>query len=350
MADGVDRNFSGFSTKEEENMKERLTRMEKELCEMKIKLENAEQEIKRLEKLNANSQEAEGEEGGIAMRLQVRSQSSKEWCNKHDGEKTVDMKEIIKEQEDERERETQLGKQMLEDKAQRSTYRGNTEAEEEEGGIAMRLQVRSQTSKEWCNKHDGEKTVDMKEIIKEQEDERERETQLGKQMLEDKAQRSTYRGNTVRRDTFDKNKSIVIIGDIEGHQEDRYKRARERRDRVNHILGKMSDGNSFWASQVVETRRIGRYERNSSRPIRVKFRSKTVAEEVLGASWKLSYEANYRKIYLRQDLDKDERERLGDMLKQVKVLNEHRSEEEKQDFFWRVKHMRIRQWFINWRD
>ena len=261
-------------------MKERLTRMEKELCEMKIKLENAEQEIKRLEKLNANSQEAEGEEGGIAMRLQVRSQSSKEWCNKHDGEKTVDMKEIIKEQEDERERETQLGKQML----------------------------------------------------------------------EDKAQRSTYRGNTVRRDTFDKNKSIVIIGDIEGHQEDRYKRARERRDRVNHILGKMSDGNSFWASQVVETRRIGRYERNSSRPIRVKFRSKTVAEEVLGASWKLSYEANYGKIYLRQDLDKDERERLGDMLKQVKVLNEHRSEEEKQDFFWRVKHMRIRQWFINWRD
>ena len=81
------------------------------------------------------------------------------------------------------------------------------------------------SKKEW-NQYDS-KTIEMKEIIKEQEKERERENKLEKQRLKDKVPKSTLRRNLVMRDTFDKNRCIMIVGDIEGHQEVRYERERE---------------------------------------------------------------------------------------------------------------------------
>ena len=50
----------------------------------------------------------------------------------------------------------------------------------------------------------------------------------------------------------------MIVGDIEGHQEVRYERVRERNDRVKKIFGKISNENSSWVGQVKEVRRLGR--------------------------------------------------------------------------------------------
>ena len=198
-----------------------------------------------------------------------------------------------------------------------------------------------------------QKTVEMKEIIKEQEEEKERENKLEKQRLKHREPNLTLSGNPVRGgnfDNFDKNRCIMIIGDIEGHQEVRYERVKERKARVIEILKKMSDGNDSWFGEITGVRRLGRYVKNTSRPIRVEFNSRKVAKEVLGCSWRLRFVADHEKIFLRQDLNKEEREKLGYMLQDVKVRNDQRSEEQKEMFFWRVRNMRIRKWFINRRE
>ena len=95
-----------------------------------------------------------------------------------------------------------------------------------------------------------------------------------------------------------------------------------------------------------EVRRLGLYKKGESRPIKVKFRSENVAKEVLAASCRLCHVSGYSKIFLRRDLNIEEREKLGELLQIAREQNENRSEEDKLNFFWRVKDMQIKKWFI----
>ena len=109
----------------------------------------------------------------------------------------------------------------------------------------------------------------------------------------------------------------------------------------------MGNENEKWIEEIEEVRRFGKYNKGETRPMRIKFRSEVTAKEVLSVSWKLNKETEYSKIYLRKDLNKEERENLKIMLQEARNKNESRSEEEKESFFWKVKDMKIKKWFFN---
>ena len=99
-----------------------------------------------------------------------------------------------------------------------------------------------------------------------------------------------------------------------------------------------------------EVRKHGKYLKGKSRTLKVKFSSENVAKKVLATFWKLDYEGGYEKIFLRPDLIKDEREKLGGLMQKVKEWNGERKEEEKLTFLCTVRNMWLRKCFIKHRE
>ncbi|WP_435336436.1 hypothetical protein, partial [Klebsiella pneumoniae] len=96
---------------------------------------------------------------------------------------------------------------------------------------------------------------------------------------------------------------------------------------------------------VDEVRRVGKYEKGKSRPLKVRLASEKMAQDILRWSWRLNKE-NWRSIMIRKELSEEEREVLRGMKDEVKKKNEERSEEDKEKFFWRIREMRVTKWYI----
>ena len=82
--------------------------------------------------------------------------------------------------------------------------------------------------------------------------------------------------------------------------------------------------------QVEEFHRIGKYEDDKARPIRIKFATQVQAEEVLSGSWRLSGDEVYKNVWINRDLDKAEKLWQKELINETKQKNEQRTEEEKQ--------------------
>ena len=66
--------------------------------------------------------------------------------------------------------------------------------------------------------------------------------------------------------------------------------------------------------------------------MRIKFSCKRIAKEVLNVSWSLSKETEYSKIYMRNDLNTEEKKYLKTLLQDLRQKNENRTEEKKNLF------------------
>ena len=77
------------------------------------------------------------------------------------------------------------------------------------------------------------------------------------------------------------------------------------------------------------------------RPIRVKFSSERYANEVLRCSWKLKHSADHNKIYIRKDLNEEEQAHLVDLKREAAERNNKRTEEQANQFFWKVKEWQL---------
>ena len=53
----------------------------------------------------------------------------------------------------------------------------------------------------------------------------------------------------------------------------------------------------------------------------------------------------YKKVWIRKDMNKEEREEENELKKSAKEKNEARTEMEKRKFYWRVIDLRLRKWY-----
>ena len=176
--------------------------------------------------------------------------------------------------------------------------------------------------------------IEFKEIVKQQMKEQSQET-IVKVMRE--------KENIVR-DLADKKKCIIILGMEEKHNTNWTERMKEEKDKVNKILHLVQEDEPEIGKQIEEMYRLGKYNTDKTRPIKIKFRSQTTAENILAKTGKLADSEQYKKVWIKREMNKEERELEKTLRQQAKEKNEKRSEKEKEEFYWRVKNMKLRQW------
>ena len=108
----------------------------------------------------------------------------------------------------------------------------------------------------------------------------------------------------------------------------------------------MEDQEKKYKEEIKEIVRIGKYSEGGQRPLKIKFRSQSTAEEIIGRSWKLAGKDAYKNIWIKKDMTEEERAKTKELVEEAKEKNENRTEEEKNLFFWKVLDMKIRKWYL----
>ena len=63
-------------------------------------------------------------------------------------------------------------------------------------------------------------------------------------------------------------------------------------------------------------------------------------------TWRLSKIEEQKHIVIRRDLTQEEREVIKKLQDEAKLKNDGRTEEETQQFFYRIWEMKVRKWYI----
>ena len=150
------------------------------------------------------------------------------------------------------------------------------------------------------------------------------------------------------RDTVDQKKSMIVFGLEESKNPGWNEREKELKEKVKQIVNIVKDGKSSTEGEgeVEEVYRIGKYNEEKVRPVKIKMRSQVAAEEILTKTGKLALSQEYKKVWIKRDMNEEEREKKNELRKIARERNETRSEEERQVFYWRVIDMRLRKWYI----
>ena len=128
------------------------------------------------------------------------------------------------------------------------------------------------------------------------------------------------------------------------------KQEREVREKkvAEGVLGAVQDGNTearALGDDIEEVVRLGKYEEGKQRPMRIRMRSQVAAEQALAGSWRLAKREEYKKVWVRPDLNEEERAKLNELWNEAKEKKQSRTETEKRRFYWRVIDMRLRKWY-----
>ena len=119
-------------------------------------------------------------------------------------------------------------------------------------------------------------------------------------------------------------------------------REKKEKDKIKRIIASVVDDEDQALRAVEEYHRIGKFEENKDRPIKIKFATQVMAEEVLNGAWKLARKEEYKKVWMNRDLDGDEREKLKELVQEAKQKNDSRSVEEREQFYWKVRDLRLK--------
>lgn len=194
-------------------------------------------------------------------------------------------------------------------------------------------------------KQTEDNTAKLSEIIKEQKKVQEENKEKEKKFTQNVVRVIKEKENVVR-DTIDKKKIIVIFGIEEEEIRDYEERKKSEVCKAGSLFSEIDDIGRNWEEEVEEIHRVGRYEKGKSRPLKVKFKVKAVAEEVMSKTWKLGKSENLKKYGIRNELTREEREIVKAKVDEVKQRNEERTEEDKKNFFWKVVGGKeIRKWY-----
>ena len=156
------------------------------------------------------------------------------------------------------------------------------------------------------------------------------------------------RKDEVIRDVMDRTRTVIVFGMEEDEIRNQEERKGKEWDKAKKLLGRVDEVGREWGNEIEDLHRLGKFrrDRNRPRPMKIKMKRKAVAEEVLTKSWKLSKEEELKRYNIRRDLSPEEREILRAKVTEVKKRNEERTEEEKQQFFWKIVGKEIRKWRI----
>ena len=153
----------------------------------------------------------------------------------------------------------------------------------------------------------------------------------------------------VVRDSVEKKKCVVVFGLKEEVLPVRHIREKQERKTVEKVVETVcedQDGGNKLSEEIEEIFRLGKYEENKHRPLKIRMRSQVAAEELIAKSWKLASKEDYRRVWIRRDLNEDERVKVNELWNEAKEKNMNRTETEKKSFYWRVKDMRLRKWYV----
>ena len=182
--------------------------------------------------------------------------------------------------------------------------------------------------KEWRKEKEEEK-ISFQEIMQSQSREK---TDLTSEIVKVIKQKES-----MVRDTVDKKKCIVIYGLKEETEPIRTKREKEQRMKVDDVVRNVQGEEDEWVNEIEEVHRLGKYKEGESRPLKVKFRAQSTAVEVISNAWKLDRVERYKKVWIKRDMNEEERQKINELIKEAKEKNENRTEEEKKKFYWKVK-------------
>ena len=210
---------------------------------------------------------------------------------------------------------------------------------------AESLEIMKEEQKIWkeeqtvWKKGQEERKIDFKLIIDQQNKE-------NKENLEKEVIRVIKKKEALVRDTVDKKKCVIVFGLKERVQPVTTTREREELVLAKEVVASVKEVNSEIEEEVEEVYRLGRYKEGGERPMKIKFRSQTVVNEIINRTWKLSENEKFKKVWIRRDLNEEERKKMSELYMEAKQKNDQRKEEEMLKFYWRVKDSRLRKWYV----
>lgn len=151
------------------------------------------------------------------------------------------------------------------------------------------------------------------------------------------------------KDTVDMNKAIVIHGLEDKEIRDRITRDKEEIKNITEIVTSITKDEEGEV-EMEEFHRLGRYESNQTRPLKVILTQSNMVETVLKNARKLKDSDEWNHIRIHRCLTKEDRELLKDKREEAKQKNEDRTDEEERHFFYRVVGMQVKKWWITRRD
>lgn len=199
----------------------------------------------------------------------------------------------------------------------------------------------------WVNDEGGKvKEVAMKEIMEEQKKQSESE----KKDLESVIVKTIRSNEQVLRETIDRNKCIIIFGDIEEHIIEKKARDKEDINKARILIEHVDEEGNNWRDDIEEVRRMGKYSKGNTRPLRVQFRSRVTVDEIMNVTWRLNLTSKFKKITIRKDMSIEERNTRKELQTEANEKNGERTKEDEKKFFWRVWEGKIKKWYIKRRD
>ncbi|XP_076045683.1 uncharacterized protein LOC143027921 isoform X1 [Oratosquilla oratoria] len=136
-------------------------------------------------------------------------------------------------------------------------------------------------------------------------------TDIIKQQMKEQTEDSiikVMRQENIVRDLADKKKCMIILGIEEKYNLNRTTRINEEKEKVSSLLELIQEDEPEIMKQIEEMYRLGKYSTDKTRPIKIKFRSQTTAENILAKTGKLAASEQYKKVWIKREMNKEERE------------------------------------------
>ena len=80
----------------------------------------------------------------------------------------------------------------------------------------------------------------------------------------------------------------------------------------------VQDSTQGLEQEVEEVHRIGRYSEGGMRPLKVRMRSQVAVEEIMARTGKLAENTEYKDIWIKRDMNLEEREKERALRKEAK--------------------------------
>ena len=211
-----------------------------------------------------------------------------------------------------------------------------SEVKKQKEEIKLKVKTVEKTQTEW-KKQQETTEQSLKKIIDEQKKE--------KKELRDEVINVIKQEKRLVRDTVEKVKCLVIFGIPEEKILNKMEREEKEKEKVKKVLVAASEDEGITGIKVEDIFRIGKFEENKNRPVRIKFATQSMAEEILYGSWRLAGKEELKNVWINKDLDEGERLKVRELVEEAKQKNDSRTEEEKLKFYWKVRDWQVRKRF-----
>ena len=205
----------------------------------------------------------------------------------------------------------------------------------------VKIEVKDQINKEvntWKEKSRQQET-DIREIMKQQQIEH-------KKHMEKDIVRIIKQKEKIIRNTVQKKMCVIVFGDKEKDIPLKATREREEVKRAKEIITAVVEDGEEVVEQMEEVYRLGHYVKNGARPMKIRFSTQVAANTVLARTGKLAKTEDMNHIWIRSDMNEEERSKLKELRGEARTKNEERTQEQAKSFVWRVVDLKLKKWWL----